>query len=132
MDTSNSLYREGRESILLNVFGKSPQTRIIDLFLDNPFFEFTRLEMVEALGMAKITMYNTLPLIEQSGIIVPTRRIGRSQLYRLNGNSDTVKNLRKMIQDISFSIAASEELQLKQAETTHLYTVPNEKENHHS
>jgi len=108
MGVSSSMYREGRDSILLRMFGKSPQTRIIDLFLDNPFFEFTRLEMVEVLGMAKITMYNTIPLIEQSGIIIPSRRVGRSQLYRLNGDSDTVKNLRGVIRGISFNIAESE------------------------
>ena len=112
MDVNRSLYREDRESIFLRMFGRSPQTRIIDLFLDNPFFEFTRLEMVEALGMAKITMYNTIPLIEQSGIIVPSRKIGRSQLYRLNADSETVKNLRSMIKDISYKIAESELEQL--------------------
>ncbi len=108
MDVDTSIYREDRDSIFLRMFGRSPQTRIIDLFLDNPFFEFTRLEMVEALGMAKVTMYNTIPLIEQSGIIIHSRKIGRSQLYRLNADSEAVKNLRRMIQDISFKIADHE------------------------
>jgi len=90
------------------LFGRSPQTRIIDLFLDNIFFEFSRIEMVEILGMAKITMYKTLPQIEKGGIIVPSRKIGKTQLYRLNGDSSTVKNLRKIIRDISFKIAESE------------------------
>ena len=90
------------------MLGRSPQTRIIDLFLDNPFFEFTRMEMVKALGMAKITLYNTIPLIQQMGIIVPTRKIGKTQLYRLNGDSPVVDNLRDAIQEISFKIAESE------------------------
>jgi len=108
MNIDSSLYREDRDSILLKTFGRSPQTRIIDLFLDNPFFEFTRMEMVEALGMAKVTMYKTIPEIEAKGIIVPTRKIGRSQLYRLNGDSEVVKNLRNMIRSISFKIAENE------------------------
>ena len=108
MEGDISFYREDRDSIFLRMFGRSPQTRIIDLFLDNPFFEFTRLEMVEALGMAKVTMYNTIPLIMQSGIIVSSRKIGRSQLYRLNADSEAVKSLHKMLQDISLKIAAHE------------------------
>ncbi|MCW4012276.1 MAG: hypothetical protein NWF07_04705 [Candidatus Bathyarchaeota archaeon] len=108
MEDNTSPYREDRNSIFLKTFGKSPQTRIIDLFLDNPFFEFTRLEMIEALGMAKVTMYNTIPLIVQSGIITPSRKIGRSQLYRLNGDSPIVKNLRNIIKEASFEVAELE------------------------
>lgn len=108
MEMKSSLYREGRDSIFLRIFGRSPQTRIIDLFLDNPFFDLSRMEMVEALGMAKVTMYKTIPIIEDSGVIVPSRKIGKTQLYRLNGDSAAVKHLRGVVRDISFNIAESE------------------------
>lgn len=108
MEIKSTRYRKGRDSILLTMFGRSPQTRIIDLFLDNAFFDFSRMEMVEVLGMAKITIYKTIPLIENSGIIVPSRKIGKTQLYRLNGDSSTVKHLRRIIRDISFKSAESE------------------------
>ncbi len=64
--------------------------------------------MVESLGMAKITMYKTLPLIEASGIIVTSRKIGKTQLYRLNGDSSAVKHIRGIIRDISFKMAEDE------------------------
>ena len=108
MEIKSSLYREGRDSIFLRIFGRSPQTRIIDMFLDNPFFDLSRMEMVEALGMAKVTMYKTIPMIEDSGVIVPSRKIGKTQLYRLNGDSAAVKHLRSVVRDISFKIAESE------------------------
>ena len=108
MEVKSSFYREGRDSIFLRIFGRSPQTRIIDMFLDNPFFDLSRMEMVEALGMAKITMYKTIPIIENSGMIVPSRKIGKTQLYRLNGDSAAVKHLRSVVRDISFKIAESE------------------------
>jgi len=116
MDIKSTRYREGRNSILLNMFGRSPQTRIIDLFLDNIFFEFSRIEMIEILGMAKITMYKTIPRIEDSGIITPSRKIGKTQLYRLNGDSSTVKHLRGIIRDISFKMAetALEDIQTQE------------------
>jgi hypothetical protein len=38
--------------------------------MDNPLFEFTRGEIKEALGMAKVTIYNTLPDLKASGVIV--------------------------------------------------------------
>jgi DNA-binding transcriptional ArsR family regulator len=106
---NDSLYKEGRDSIFLDIFGTSPETRIIDFFLDNPLFDFSRIEMTEALGMAKITMYNTLPKIEAMGIVNPSRKIGKSQLYKLNSESNIVKNLRRIIQDVSMKIAELEE-----------------------
>ena len=78
------------------------------MFLDNPFFDLSRMEMVEALGMAKVTMYKTIPMIEDSGVIVPSRKIGKTQLYRLNRDSAAVKHLRSVVRDISFKIAESE------------------------
>ncbi len=133
MDIKSTRYREGRNSILLNMFGRSPQTRIIDLFLDNIFFEFSRMEMIEILGMAKITIYKTIPMIEDSGIIVPSRKIGKTQLYRLNGDSSTVKHLREIIRDISFKMAETvlEDIQAqdpsRQDEPIHLFEEKPEK-----
>jgi hypothetical protein len=43
------MYGKDRHSVILRLFGKSPETRIIDLFLDNPLFEFTRNEIIESL-----------------------------------------------------------------------------------
>jgi DNA-binding transcriptional ArsR family regulator len=102
------MYREDRDSIFLNLFGRSPQSRILDLFLDNPLYEFTKNEIIEALGMAKVTLYNTLPIIEESGIIKITRKIGKANLYRLNSELDNVKHLRNIIRNYSTALAANE------------------------
>jgi Fe2+ or Zn2+ uptake regulation protein len=111
MGAGSSLYKEDRDSIFLSIFGKSPQTRVIDLFLDNPLFDLSKNEIIESLGMAKVTLYKTLPLIESSGIIVPSRKIGRAQLYKLNNESITVRNLRSIIRDASTQIAENELLE---------------------
>ncbi len=102
------MYRDNRESAILTLFGSSPKTRIIDLFLDNPLFEFTRNEIVEALGMAKSTLYSTLPGLEEAGVIVETRQIGKASLYRLNGESPVVQDLRSMIRRYAKTVAQNE------------------------
>lgn len=92
-----AMYGKDRHSVILRLFGKSPETRIIDLFLDNPLFEFTRNEIVDSLGMAKSTLFRVLPGLEDVGLIEETRKIGKASLYRLNGESPVVKNLRTTI-----------------------------------
>jgi len=43
MNMSEKLYTEkGFESILIKTLGDSPKLRIIDFFLDNPLFDFTK------------------------------------------------------------------------------------------
>jgi DNA-binding transcriptional ArsR family regulator len=92
-----SMYGKARHSVILRLFGKSPEARLIDLFLDNPLFEFTRNEMIESLGMAKVTLFRVLPGLEDAGLIDETRKIGKASLYRLNGESPVVKSLRDTI-----------------------------------
>ena len=99
------MYREGRRSTLLTLFGSNPKTRLLDLFMDNPLFEFTRSEIMEALGMAKVTIYNTLPDLEASGVIVETRKIGKASLYRLNRDSEVVKGLEGVIRSYARTLA---------------------------
>ena len=108
MSLGTSHYKEERDSIFLTSFGRSPESRVIDLFLDNPLFDLSRKEIIEAIGMAKVTLYRVLPLIEESGIIVPSRKIGRAQLYKLTSESDTLRSLRRIIRNISLNIAEKE------------------------
>lgn len=94
-------YRENRNSIYLQLFGRSPQTRILDLFLDNPGFEFSRPELIRELGMAKVTLYDVFPAIIQSEFVVKTRKVGNAELFKLNSKSENIKDLRSIIRRYS-------------------------------
>lgn len=91
------MYKENRKSVILTLFGSSPETRLLDLFMDNPLFEFTRNEIVESLGMSKNTLYNVLPRLEAEDIVEETRQIGKASLYRLNSDSPVVQGLSGLI-----------------------------------
>ena len=107
-DQEMSRYGAERESIFLSLFGRSPQSRILDLFLDNPLYEFTKNEILAALGMAKVTLYGKLPGIVRSNVVVITRKIGKANLYRLNPESDIVAHLRYIIRSYSTALALQE------------------------
>ena len=90
------LYSLENASVFIRVFGSTPQLRIIDFFLDNPRFDFTRKEIMDALGMAKRTLARHLPAIVDSGVVEVSRKIGRAELYRLDSDSIVVAELRKL------------------------------------
>jgi len=108
-ESNGSMYRVDRGSIFLTLLGRSPTARLIDLFLDNSLFEFTRIEIIQAVGMAKSTLYKTLPILEEAGIIINTRKIGKSSLYRLNSDSEIVQYLQAIIRSYSTAMARAEE-----------------------
>ena len=86
-----SLYSEECKSILLRVFGSSPKLRLLDFFMDNPGHDFSRNEVVDAVGMAKRTLYDYLPVLVGEGALKVSRRIGRAELYALNPESPVVR-----------------------------------------
>lgn len=93
------------QSLLLKTLGDSPKLRIIDFFLDNPLFDFTKKEVIEALGMSKQTFYKHFPDIEKYGVVKVSRKIGKATLYKINLESPLVKMLREYEMQISLQIA---------------------------
>lgn len=100
--------KEEYGSILLKTLGNSPKLRIIDFFLDNLLFDFTKKEVIEALGMSKQTLYKYFPEIEEYGIVMVSRRIGRAKLYKINIKHPLVSMLRDYETKLSLQIAKEE------------------------
>ena len=106
--------RKAYQSILLKTLGDSPKLRIIDFFLDNPLFDFTKKEVIEALGMSKQTFYKYFSDIEKYEIVVVSRRIGRAKLYKLNPKHPLVTMLREYERKVSLRMAEREVEKLAQ------------------
>ncbi|MEM2913646.1 MAG: winged helix-turn-helix domain-containing protein [Candidatus Bathyarchaeia archaeon] len=101
------------QSILLKALGDSPKLRIIDFFLDNPLFDFTKKEVIEALGMSKQTFYKYFADIEKYGIVAVSRKIGRASLYKINLENPMVKMLKEYETQLSLQIAEQEAERMK-------------------
>jgi len=101
------------KSILLKMLGDSPKLRIIDFFLDNPFFDFTKKEVIEALGMNKQTFYKYFKEIEEEGIVEVSRKIGRAKLYKINLKHPFVAMLREFEEKLSMRMSDAKEMIVK-------------------
>lgn len=84
------------ESVLIEAFGNSPKMRIIDFFIDNKLFDFSKKEIIEELGMSKTTFYKVWDDIEKYGIVKVSRKYGKAKLYKLNRENPVVKGLVKI------------------------------------
>lgn len=84
------------KSLFLKQFGDTPQLRVMDFLIDNQFFDFPMTEIARGSNVS----YNSLKLffnnLVQTGIIYKTRKIGKSDYYKLNIHNSFVKNLIKL------------------------------------
>jgi DNA-binding MarR family transcriptional regulator len=94
-------------SLILRVYGSSPQMKIIDYLMNFPKNDFTQKEIIEALGMSKTTFYKYFDSIVGFGMIRVNRKIANTRLYSINMQSPLVKNIKKDIDYLSEKIADS-------------------------
>lgn len=79
-------------TLLIQFLGNNPTLRIIDFFLDNRT-DYSKKEIIEALGMSKTTFYKVWRQLEKFKVMIPTRRYGKAQLFKLNESNTVVKKL---------------------------------------
>jgi hypothetical protein len=79
-------------TLLIQFLGNNPTLRIIDFFLDNRT-DYSKKEIIEALGMSKTTFYKVWRQIEKFKVVMPTRRYGKAQLFKLDEDNTVVKKL---------------------------------------
>jgi len=108
-------YKDLGETLLVKMFGNSPKLRILDFFLDNPYFDFSKSEVIRELGMSKQTFYKYFKDLEDLEIVKPTRKIGRATLYRINKEHPLVKKIDVIINEVSLQIAEKEAEKMKKA-----------------
>ena len=77
-------------------FGDTPQLRVLDFLIDNNFFDYPITEIARESNVS----YNSLKLFLndfiESGVLIKTRKIGKSDYYKLNIENPFVKNLIKL------------------------------------
>jgi len=102
----------GEDSILSKIFGYSPKTKILDYFLDFPTNDFTKKEIIEALGMSKQTFYKYFDALEEFGLVKPNRTIGNAKLYKINMENSAVKMIVDLERKMSMEIAEKEAMEM--------------------
>ncbi|MEM2167938.1 MAG: winged helix-turn-helix domain-containing protein [Candidatus Bathyarchaeia archaeon] len=103
------------ESLLIKALGNSPKLRILDYLLDFKLNDFTKKEIVEALGMSKLTFYKYFKDLEELGLVVASRKIGRATLYKVNLENPIIKMLIEYERQLSLQIAEKEKAKMQKA-----------------
>lgn len=88
------------KSLFLKYMGNTAQLRILDFFLDNRGSDYSKKEIIKYSGISKSTFYKIWDDFMQFGILKPTRRYGKAQLYSLNDKSVILQKFKELDNEI--------------------------------
>lgn len=95
--------------MFVEIFGSSPQARILDFFGDHPRYDYNISDLAEYSKVSRPTLYKILPKLIRMGMLIETRKIGKSSMYKLNLDNEIVKKMLKFDLEIADQIAKMEE-----------------------
>ena len=81
------------KSLLIKFLGENPVFKIIDFLIENKGTDLSKKDIIEGAGISKATLFNYWEQIEEQGIVIVTRKFGKTKLYTLNSKNPIVKKL---------------------------------------
>jgi DNA-binding transcriptional ArsR family regulator len=80
-------------SIFIQIMGDSPSVRVIDYLLTERDLDFSISDLSRNVSLGRTTLYKVWDSFLKYNIVVHTRFIGNSKLYKLNKENFIVKKL---------------------------------------
>ena len=85
-----------QETIFVEVFRHNPIIKVLDFLITYQLFDYPLTEIARNSGVSYSTLQTFWEKLEKNNIVVKTRRVGKSDLYKLNTENPAVKQLIKL------------------------------------
>lgn len=80
-------------SVLIEYFGEHPIVKIIDFFLENRLFDYSKKQIAEGSDIGRATLFNHWSKLEKLGLVKVTRVFGGTKLYKLDETNIVIKRI---------------------------------------
>ncbi len=84
------------ETVFVEVFGHNPVGKVLDFLITYQLFDYPLTEIAKNSRVSYSTLQTFWSRLEKNKIVVKTRRVGKSDLYKLNTKNPAVKQLIKL------------------------------------
>ena len=84
------------DSVFVEVFGNNPMMKVLDFLITFADFDYPMTEIAKNSGVSYSTLQIFWPKLEKNNIVIKTRRVGKSDLFKLNTSNPAVKYLIKL------------------------------------
>jgi DNA-binding IclR family transcriptional regulator len=89
------------KGVLSVIFSSNAVAQILDFFLDHKEFDYSPGEISKKTGLSFRTIFRELPNLEEIQLIYNNRKIGRTNLYKLNADLGAISMLEKFALEMS-------------------------------
>jgi transcription initiation factor IIE alpha subunit len=111
---------EEYEGVLSDIFSSRAVSQIMDFFLDHKEFDYSPAEIAKKTGLSFRTIFRELPYLEKNQLIYISRKIGKTNMYRLNIDFQAVTFLEKFAFQMSQLQVKEPELSLSKEDITNI------------
>lgn len=84
------------ETIFIEVFGNNPVIKVLDFLITFQLFDYPLTEIAKNSGVSYSTLQTFWDNLVRNKIVTKTRRVGKSDLYKLNTKNPAVQQLIKL------------------------------------
>ncbi len=86
----------GVDTVLNDLFGDGPKTRMLVVFLGKHRHDVNATELARLAGVDRSTVYRNLPDLLDLGVVRETRKVGNSPMYRLDRDHPAARKLMEL------------------------------------
>ena len=88
-----------------DVFGQTPRLKVLEFFLEGREIDFSIASVAEETELSRATTYAICDELIDHQFILPTRKVGNVQLYKLNKSKPEVQLLCKAFRMVLIMVA---------------------------
>ena len=88
-------HRENK-SIFVEIFGNNPVIKVLDFLITFQAFDYPMTEIAKNSKVSYSTLQTIWGGLVKNNIVIKTRRVGKSDLYKLNTRNPAVQQLIKL------------------------------------
>ena len=105
------------EAVFIEIFGNNPIIKVLDFLITFQLFDYPLTEIAKNSGVSYSTLQAFWPRLEKNKIIIKTRRVGKSDLYKLNLENPAIQQLIKL--DWNLVKGSEEEMMIMGSKRNH-------------
>jgi predicted transcriptional regulator len=84
------------KTAFVEIFGENPVIKVLDFLISFQAFDYPLTEIAKNSGVSYSTLQTVWGNLVKNKIVIKTRRVGKSDLYKLNTQNPAVKQLIKL------------------------------------
>ncbi len=89
-------YKMTNQTIFIEIFGNNPIIKVLDFLITFQAFDYPLTEIAKNSGVSYSTLQTFWDKLVRNNIVIKTRRVGKSDLYKLNTHNPAVQQLIKL------------------------------------